>query len=129
MKCFTFFIEKYSRYHLQNLLKMCIFIKKFHYKEKPMFGIEPNLDKVFGGMLKPQQQKLIDYQSYRLERDNIRYSIFGRRVENNPDKWHRDTRFFFDRKSMTIIPEMSPYMDVLDSKLFPDTFRYYGIQA
>ena len=49
-----------------------------------MFGIEPNLDKVFGGMLKPQQQKLVDYQTYRLERDNIRYSIFGRRVENNP---------------------------------------------
>ena len=108
---------------------MCIFIKKFHYKEKPMFGIEPNLDKVFGGMLKPQQQNLVDYQAYRLERDNIRYSIFGRRVENNPDKWHRDTRFFFDRKSMVIIPEMSPYMDVLDAKLFPDTFRYYGIQA
>ena len=82
-----------------------------------MFGIEPNLDKVFGGMLKPQPQKLVDYQSYRLERDNIRYTIFGRRVENNPDK------------SMTIIPEMSPYMDVLDAKLFPDTFRYYGIQA
>lgn len=94
-----------------------------------MFGIEPNLDKVFGGMLKPQQQRLIDYQSYRLERDNLRYTLFGRRVENNPDKWHRDTRFFFDRKSMPIIPEMSPYMDVLDSKLFPDTFRYYGIQA
>ena len=48
-----------------------------------MFGIEPNLDKVFGGMLKPQQQNLVDYQAYRLERDNIRYSIFGRRVENN----------------------------------------------
>ena len=40
-----------------------------------MFGIEPNLDKVFGGMLKPQQQKLIDYQSYRLERDNLRYTL------------------------------------------------------
>ena len=108
---------------------MCIFIKKFHYKEKPMFSIEPNLDKVFGGMLKPQPQKLVDYHAYRLERDNIRYTLFGRRVENNPDKWHRDIRFFFDRKSMTLIPEMSPYMDVLDSKLFPDTFRYYGIQA
>ena len=77
MKCFTFFIENYSRYHLPNLVKMCIFIKKFHYKEKHMFGIEPNLD----------------------------------------------------RKSVVIIPEMSPYMDVLDAKLFPDTFRYYGIQA
>lgn len=34
-----------------------------------------------------------------------------------------------DRKSVVIIPEMSSYMDVLDAKLFPDTFRYYGIQA
>lgn len=54
-----------------------------------MFGIEPNLDKVFGGMLKPQPQKLVDYQAYRLERDNVRYTIFGRRVENNPAKWLR----------------------------------------
>jgi hypothetical protein len=114
---------------LPNLVKMGIFIKKFHYKEKPMFGIEPNLDKVFGGMLKPQQQKLVDYQAYRLERDNIRYSIFGRRVENSPSKWLRDCRFWFDRKNMEIVPEMSPYMDVLGAKIFPDTFRYYGIQA
>lgn len=114
---------------LPNLVKMGIFIKKFHYKEKPMFGIEPNLDKVFGGMLKPQQKKLVDYQAYRLERDNIRYSIFGRRVENNPSKWLRDCRFWFDRKNMEIVPEMSPYMDVLGAKIFPDTFRYYGIQA
>lgn len=94
-----------------------------------MFGIEPNLDKVFGGMLKPQPQNLNDYQAYRLERDNIRYTIFGRRVENSPSKWLRDCRFWFDRKSMTVIPEMSLYMDVLDAKLFSDTFRYYGIQA
>ena len=54
---------------LPKVAKMGIFIKKFHYKEKPMFGIEPNLDKVFGKMLmKPQQQKLVDYQAYRIER-------------------------------------------------------------
>lgn len=114
---------------MTNLFKMGIFIKKFHYKEKPMFGIEPNLDKVFGGILKPQPQKLVDYQAYLLERDNIRSTLFGRRVENNPEKWRRDTRFFFDSKSMTLIPEMSPYMDVIDAKLFPDTFKYYGIKA
>lgn len=94
-----------------------------------MFGIEPNLDKVFGGILKPQPQKLVDYQAYLLERDNIRYTLFGRRVENNPEKWRRDTRFFFDSKSMTLITEMSPYMDVIDAKLFPYTFKYYGIKA
>ena len=102
-------------------------MKKFNHKEKPMFGIEPNLDKVFGGMLKPKQPKLVDYTQYRMERDSVRYDIFGRRVCNSALMWHEDTCFWFDRKNMVIVPELSPYMDVLGAKLFPDTLVRYGI--
>lgn len=94
-----------------------------------MFGIEPNLDKVFGGMLKPQPQKLVDYTAYRMERDSVRYTFFGRHVCNSPVMWHESTRFWFDRKAMEIVPELSPYMDVLGAKLFPDTLRNFGIHA
>jgi len=114
---------------LPNLVKTCIFIKKFHNKEKPMFGIEPNLDKVFGGMLNPQSQKLVDYAQYLAERNFPRYTLFGRKVVDSDRMWHECTRFWFDRKNMVIIPELSPYKDVIGAKLFPDTLRSFGINA
>jgi hypothetical protein len=112
---------------LPSGIEIGIFIEKFNYKEKPMFGIEPNLDKVFGGMLKPKQQKLVDYTQYRMERDSVRYDIFGRRVCNSALMWHESARFWFDRKERVIIPELSPYMDVLGAKLFPATLVRFGI--
>lgn len=94
-----------------------------------MFGIEPNLDKVFGGMLTPKKQQLIDYEQYLAERNFTRYTIFGRRVVDSDSMWHESTRFWFDRKNMAIVPEMSPYKDVIGAKLFPDTLRLFGINA
>lgn len=94
-----------------------------------MFGIEPNLDKVFGGMLKPKKQQLVDYAQYLGERDFPRYTIFGHKVVDSDSMWHKCTRFWFDRENMVIVPEMSPYRDVLGAKLFPDTLRSFGIKA